>query len=92
MPAGKDGLMTLETDELDRRMPARDVLKKRMQLHDLRRGEQISSSGMTGYTGIASGKTPFGTRPVRYIVLMRDKTAWIFAGTAQDKRRRLRHE
>ena len=86
MPAGKDGLMTLETDELDRRMPARDVLKKRMQLHDLRRGEQISSSGMTGYTGIASSKTPFGTRPVRYIVLMRDKTAWIFAGTARDKR------
>ena len=86
MPAGKDGLMQLQMVELDRRMPARDVMKKVLQLDDLRRGEQISSGGMTGYTGIASSKTTFGTRPVRHIVLMRDKTAWIFAGTAKDTR------
>jgi predicted Zn-dependent protease len=86
MPAGKDGLMQLQMVELEKRMPARDVMQKVLQLNSLQRGEQISSDGMTGYTGIASGKSTFGTRPVRYIVLMRDKTAWIFAGTAQDKR------
>lgn len=92
MTAGKDGLMQLQMVELDRRMPARDVMKKVLQLNELRRGEQISSGGMTGYTGIASGKTTFGIRPVRYIVLMRDKTAWVFAGTAKDTRNPYRYD
>jgi predicted Zn-dependent protease len=86
MPPGGDGLLQLQMIELDRRMSARDVMLELMQLTDLRRGEQINGDGMSGYTGIASGKTTFGSRPVRYIVLMRDKTAWIFAGTAKEQR------
>ena len=91
-PDSGDGLMQLQMVELEKRMSARDVMTKLMQLDDLRRGEKINSSGMKGYTGIASAKTTFGTLPVRHIVLMRDKTAWIFAGTAKDKRDPYRYD
>jgi predicted Zn-dependent protease len=92
MAAAGDGLMQLQMVELDRRMPARSFMHEVLQLSGLRRGEQISSNGLTGYTAIASGKTAFGTRPVRYIVLMRDTTAWIIAGAAEDRRDPYRYD
>jgi predicted Zn-dependent protease len=92
MAAAGDGLMQLQMVELDRRMPARSFMQEVMQLGALKRGEQISSDGLTGYTAIASGKTAFGTRPVRYIVLMRDTTAWIIAGAAEDRRDPYRYD
>ena len=85
-PDNGDGLMQLRMVELEKRMPARDVMTKLMQLDNLKRGEKISSHGMNGYTAIASEKTRSGTLPVRHIVLIREKTAWIFSGTAKDSR------
>ena len=38
---------------------------------------------MKNYTAIANGKTPWGTRRVRYAVLLRDNGVWIFAGAAK---------
>ena len=91
-PDSGDGLMQLKMVELEKRMSARDVMTNLMQLTDLRRGEQISNGDMKGYTAIASAKTSFGIRPVRHIVLIRDKTAWIFSGTAKDKRNPYRYD
>ena len=91
-PDSGDGLMQLKMVELEKRMSARDVMTNLMQLTDLRRGEQISNGDMKGYTAIASAKTSFGIRPVRHIVLIRDKTSWIFSGTAKDKRNPYRYD
>jgi predicted Zn-dependent protease len=92
MAAAGDGFMKLEKIELDRRMPARSFMQEELQLSGLRHGEQISSNGLTGYTAITSDKTVFGTRPVRYIVLMRDTTAWIITGAAEDRRDPYRYD
>lgn len=86
IPASEDGLMQLEMTELGKTLSPRNVLVKKLGLDDLRRGEKITANGMQGYTGIANSKTTFGIRPVRYIVLLRNKTAFIIAGTAKDKR------
>ncbi len=92
MAAAGDGFMQLQMVELDKRMPARSFMQEELKLGGLQRGEQISSNGLTGYTAIASGKTAFGNRPVRYIVLMRDTTAWIIAGAAEDRRDPYRYD
>jgi predicted Zn-dependent protease len=92
MAAAGDGYMQLRKIELDRRMPARRFMQEVLQLKGLQRGEQISSNGLTGYTAIASDKTVFGTRLVRHIVLMRDTTAWVITGAADNRRDPYRYD
>ena len=92
MAAAGDGFMQLKKMKLDKRMHARSFMQEELKLGGLQHGEQIRGNGLTGYTAIASGKTPFGTRPVRHIVLMRDTTAWIITGAAADRRDPYRYD
>ena len=84
-PADNDGLVQLSVTDRNRRIPAREFMVKRLGLEDLEQGEPFSSAGLTGYTAVARSKTPWGTRPVRYVVVYRDQKAYIFAGAAKDK-------
>jgi predicted Zn-dependent protease len=86
MPVSNDGLVQLSVTDRNKRISPREFMIKRLKLDDLKRGESVSSQGLTGYTAVASNKTPYGTRPVRYVVLYRGQKAYIFAGAAKDKK------
>ncbi|MCP5327653.1 MAG: M48 family metalloprotease [Sinobacteraceae bacterium] len=51
-------------------------------------GEQFNSNGLDGYTATTTGGSPLdgGTGPVRWIVLYRGGSAYIFAGASKSSR------
>jgi len=77
-------LLQLSTEDLNERVSPRDFLRVRLKITDLRNGEAINNNGMNGYTGITSGKSPFGTRPIRITVLYFNNSAYVFYGAAKD--------
>jgi predicted Zn-dependent protease len=85
MPASNDGLVQLSITDRNKRISPQEFMITRLKLENLKQGEPVSSHGLTGYTAVASSKTPYGTRPVRYVVLYRGQKAYIFAGAAKDK-------
>ena len=85
-PAGKDGLMQVSIAGTRGQRSPRQFMVQHMQLENMRQGKAFSSGGLKGYTAVADGSTPYGPRRVRYVVLYRDDSAYIFAGTALDRR------
>ena len=81
---GNDGLVQLSASDLNKRISPEEFMRQRMKLDNLRNGKAFSADGLLGYTAIADGNTPWGTRRVRYIVLFRDDKAWIIAGAAKN--------
>lgn len=79
-----DALLLVTMTDLNKRTSAEQFMKDRLQLADMRQGTAFMANGFSGYTAIATGKTPWGTRAVRYIVLFRDTRAWIFAGATKE--------
>jgi predicted Zn-dependent protease len=57
-----------------------------MQLKNLRDGSTFENGGLKGYTAIADSSTTFGTRAVRYVVIFRDTSAYIFACAAKNQK------
>ena len=82
VPAGKDGVIQLTVADIPQGMSPEQFVKKHMQLDSLRHGEKFTANGQNGYTAVANGNTPFGTRRVRYVVIYRNGSAYILAGTA----------
>jgi predicted Zn-dependent protease len=80
-----DGVIQLTLDDLNKRIAPREFMLQRMDLENMRQGEPFTAGELQGYTAIADGKTPWGTRDVRYVVLYRGTRAWIFAGAAKQK-------
>ncbi|MGD2112469.1 MAG: hypothetical protein PVI50_03720, partial [Gammaproteobacteria bacterium] len=81
-----DGVIQVTVTDLNRRITPERFMSERMNLENMQRGESIRVDNFAGYTAIADGRTPYGVRPVRYVVLFRDTRAWIVAGTAKDRR------
>ena len=79
------GLVQLTRTDLNKRISPREFMRSRMKLDDMEDGRPIDVGGLEGYTAIADGKTPYGTRRVRYVVLFRNDNAWIFAGAAKNR-------
>ncbi len=77
-------LLQISTDDLNERISPSDFLRVRLKIAELRNGEAINNNGMNGYTGITSGKSPFGTRPIRITVLYFNNKAYVFSGAAKD--------
>ncbi len=88
---GNDGLIQLTLTDLNKRITPREFMLRRMDLDDMREGESFAAGELQGYTAIAAGNTPWGTRDVRYVVLYRDQRAWIFAGAAKNSADRQRY-
>jgi predicted Zn-dependent protease len=84
-PKGNDGLLQLKIADLNKRITPREFMLQRMQLKNMRQGKRFTASNLQGYTAIADGKTPWGSRPVRYVVLFRNDRAFIFAGAAKNR-------
>ena len=78
--------MQVTVTDLNKRITPEAFMTERMKLEDMTRGEPITVGAFNGYTAIADGKTPYGVRPVRYVVIFRDSKAWIVAGAAKDRR------
>jgi predicted Zn-dependent protease len=85
-PGGSAALF-LTLEDLNKRLPPRDYLLKRLKLRNLEAESPLSPSGLQGHTGVAAGKSPFGTRTMRYAALYHHDRAFLFAGAAQDDRK-----
>lgn len=79
-----DALLQVTVTDLNKRISAKEFMTQRLQLKNLQHGAAFSTNGFDGYTAIANGDTPWGKRRVRYAVLFRDASAWIFAGAAKN--------
>ncbi|MGB5261715.1 MAG: M48 family metalloprotease [Gammaproteobacteria bacterium] len=79
------GIVQLTITDLNKRISPQAFMQQRMKLQNMRSGKPIRVDGLQGYTAIANGKTPWGTRRVRYAVLFRGDKAWVFAGAAKNR-------
>jgi predicted Zn-dependent protease len=82
---GNDGLIQMSIADLNKRITPRQFMEQRMKLKNLRQGGSFRTGNLEGYTAIADSNTTFGTRAVRYVVLYRDTSAYIFAGAARNR-------
>jgi predicted Zn-dependent protease len=80
-----DGIVQVSVTDLNKRITPQQFMLQRMHLENMRDGKHFTTSGFEGYTAIADGKTPWGERAVRYVVIYRGTSAWIFAGAAKDR-------
>ncbi len=85
-PGNNDGLIQMTVAEIKGQLSPQQVMKQVMQLKNMRQGKAFSSGGLKGYTAVANGDTPYGLRRVRYTVVSRDGSAYIFAGAASDRK------
>jgi predicted Zn-dependent protease len=81
-----DGLIQMSITDLNKRITPEQFMEQRMRLKNLRQGSSFKTGDLEGYTAIADSNTTFGTRAVRYVVLYRDTSAYIFAGTARNSK------
>ncbi|MEN8204669.1 MAG: M48 family metalloprotease [Pseudomonadota bacterium] len=82
-PKANDGLIQLTMDSPDKKATPRQFMQQRMQLDNMRQGKAFNVEGLKGYTAVATGKTPYGQRRIRYVVVNRDNNVYILAGTAR---------
>ena len=79
-----EGLLQFTMQDRNKKISPENFLRAQLGAN-LRNGETIQHAGMQGYTALAEQKTPFGTLPVRYVVLNRNNQALIFAGLSKTK-------
>jgi len=85
-PASNDGLIQMTVAEIKGRLSPRQFMEQQMQLDNPRQGKTFSTGGLQGYSAVANGETPYGLRRVRYAVVSRGDSAYIFAGTTSDRK------
>lgn len=83
----KDGkaVMSLRTQDLNKRIGPYQFIRDRLEYDDLRNGKDLGHPDLQGYTAIVERDTSFGTRDIRVSVIYFDNKAWIFHGMAKDK-------
>ena len=84
-PKTNDGLIQMSMADLDRKISPQQFMTQNMKLKNMRQGKAFTSNGLEGYSVVADGNTPYGTRRVRYAVVQRGDSAYIFAGAAKSQ-------
>ena len=80
-------LLQITAVDINKRISPKEFLKQRLKLARLQNGEQIRSHHLKGYTAISQvSRTVYGTRLVRFVVIYKNNTAWIFQGVAKDEK------
>lgn len=79
------GIVQVTVTDLNKRITPREFMVQRMHLENMHGGKAFTTGGFQGYTTIADGETPWGIRAVRYVVIYRDTSAWLFAGAAKEQ-------
>lgn len=84
----RDTMMQITLREYPPSQSPREFLLTQLRGASISRGEAISINGMEGYTVITRSGSPLdgGAGPVRWLVLYRDKSAYIFAGASRSSR------
>jgi len=84
----KDTVMRITLEEYPPTQGPREFLLSQLRGATLAGGEPISVNGMQGYTVRATTGSPLdnGAGPVRWAVLYRDRSAYIFAGASRSSR------
>jgi len=81
-----DGLIQMSITDLNKHITPKQFMEQRMQLKNLRQGSAFETGGLEGYTAIADSNTTFGARAVRYVVIYRNTSAYIFACAARNNK------
>ena len=79
-----DGLIQVYIADLHKRIPPKQFMQQRIRLKNLRQGSTLDTADLDGYTAIADSNTTFGVRAVRYAVIYRNNSAYIFACAAKN--------
>ena len=84
----KDTVMQITLQEYPPTQGPREFLLSQLRGASLSGGEPITANGMEGYTVRTNSGSPLdrGAGPVRWIVLYRGKSAYIFAGASRASR------
>lgn len=84
----KDTVMRITLETYPPTQGPREFLLSQLRGASLAGGESITVNGMPGYTVRTSSGSPLdnGAGPVRWTVLYRDKSAYIFAGASRSSR------
>jgi predicted Zn-dependent protease len=85
-PGSEDGLIQMSIAGIKGSLSPRQFMEQQMQLENPRLGKTFSAGDLQGYTAVANGETPYGLRRVRYAVVSRGGSAYIFAGTTSDRK------
>ena len=81
-------LLQITAVDINKRISPKQFLKQRLKLTKLQNGESFQSRQLQGYTAISSiSRTVYGTRLVRFVVIYKNNTAWIFQGLAKDEKK-----
>ncbi len=81
----KDAIMQITTAARSEKKAPREFLLGELKGASFLHGEEISVNGMEGYSVVTRSGSPLdgGEGPVRWAVLYRDKTAFLFAGASR---------
>jgi predicted Zn-dependent protease len=81
--SGRDAVVILRTEGLNKRMNPEQYLKARLGIRALENGAPISGSAFPSFSGLAVLNTPFGRRDARVSAICRDKRAFLFLAAAK---------
>jgi predicted Zn-dependent protease len=81
----KDAIMQITSVPRDEKMTPREFLLKNLRGADINKGEEINVNGMEGYSLVTRRGSPLdgGEGPVRWAVLFRGKSAYLFGGASR---------
>ncbi|MGD9599637.1 MAG: M48 family metalloprotease [Steroidobacteraceae bacterium] len=81
----KDSVMQVTVDARPPTQSPREFLLTRLKGQSVALGEAVESNGMQGYSVVTRGGSPLdnGRGPVRWTVLYRDNSAYVFAGASR---------
>lgn len=84
----RDALMQVTVREAPPNQSPREFLLTQLRGATVRGGEAVSSHGMEGYTLVTTTGSPIdgGVGPVRWMVLYRGRSAYLFAGASKSSR------
>ncbi len=84
----KDTVMQITVKEVPPSQGPREFLLTQVRGATVTGGEQLTSNGMDGYSLITTNGSPLdgGAGPVRWIVLYRGRSAYVFAGASKSAR------
>jgi predicted Zn-dependent protease len=84
----KDTVMQITVKEVPPSQGPREFLLTQVRGATVTGGEQLTSNGMDGYSLITTNGSPLdgGAGPVRWIVLFRGRSAYVFAGASKSSR------
>lgn len=84
----RDALMQITVREAPPNQSPREFLLTQLRGATVRGGEAVSSHGMEGYTVVTTTGSPLdgGAGPVRWLVLYRGRSAYLFAGASKSSR------